>query len=140
MKQFTAWWRFKRKSYPNTFYFKEKNGQDGLFKVANTIFLWLDANYKLIYKLGHSLPWLNFPHTDQINETFSQISPLNEDSNTVTNSLPTDNEMCSDCRKDLIDILICFLYQGINRYIDKNIEGKIIAFSVAHSLNLRRFK
>ena len=106
--------------------FKETHVPDGLPRLASAVFSWLDANYKFIYKQGIPLPWLMFP-SNQIYDNVENLS--NEDQPPAANinqKLDNENEQCTDCKKDLIDILICFLCGGVNECTEYHIEGKTI--------------
>ena len=129
MKQLFSWWRIKKKGISITFPFEENPVADGLPKLAKTVFSWLGANYKLIYKQGKSLPWLMFPRNRHVYDNLESSSSLYEDQPMVTNcdqKLDNDNKKCTDCRKDLIDILICFLCGVVNECTEYQIEGKTI--------------
>ena len=103
------------------------NSHNDISKLANALFSWLAANNKLIYKKGLSLPWLLLPqpeHNSDLVKTSSKDNPPHNDANEIgTRTLVT--EECTNCRMDLIDILIYFLSEGIDYCTENQIQGKV---------------
>ena len=99
--------------------------------LSRALFSWLGANYALICKQEISLPWLMMPRNQQIYRNDDSKDSVRVRQNTTPN-IQSDQTFisaegikeCKDCGKDLVDILILFLYESVEGCTESNIEGK----------------
>ena len=97
--------------------------------LSRPIFSWLGANYKLMYKNGVALPWLALPRNQQIdgnvdlNDSKINDPALNIKSDQIAAEAECIKE-CSNCRKDLVHILILLLCESVDHCTKDQIEGK----------------
>ena len=100
-----------------------KDNLDPLADLAHAILSWLGANDKLTYTYGTVFSWLvisNQPYIDK-------EDPANEMKEEKNAALKT--EYCKDCWKDLIDILITFLYDSTKCQRKSLLEGKLFVIN-----------
>ena len=96
---------------------KKNGGLKEIIKLSKTILDWLTVNYQLIYK-GKSPSWLMFPIDVRHNN--ENLNCSNGDSEQIDN-----DSQCTDCRKDLLYILIWLLWEIINLCVEHETKGKI---------------
>ena len=115
-------WRRRKKEFQQT-------QQERLLLLSRPIFSWLGANYKLMCKKGEALPWLALPRNQQmhgnndINDSKRNDPTLNVNSDEITGEAECIKE-CSNCRKDLVHILILLLCECVDHCTKDQIEGK----------------
>ena len=95
-------------------------------ELARTLYSWLAANYKLIHKYGTPLPWLMKPEK-QPND-IRESSALSQNNLTIINDKHIINKCeirhCTECKKDLIDIMIYFLFESVKEHTESEVKGK----------------
>ena len=123
VQQLFTWWRTRKKDYLRSLYSKD-NEQKDMSKLAKAIFSWLGSNYKLIYKKGNSLSWLSISQQSTVDSQMSSKSDLPIKSEDEISVGTSDTTECNNCKKDLIDILIHLLSEGVDFCTQNQIQGK----------------
>ena len=109
-----------------------KDNLDPFADLAHAILSWLGANDKLTYTYGTVFSWLVISNQPCIDKE----DPANEMKEEKNAALKT--QYCKDCWKDLIDILITFLYDSTKSQRKSLLEGKlfVINFSCYSQIGL----
>ena len=97
-----------------------KDNLDPFADLAHAILSWLGANDKLTYTYGTVFSWLVISNQPYIAKEDS-AHEMKEEKNAALKT-----EYCKDCWKDLIDILITFLFDSTKCQRKSVLEGKLL--------------
>ena len=95
---------------------KKDSGLKQVMKLSEAILNWVMVNYQLIYKQGKPLSWLMFPSDEEHNN--ESIKRSNGDNEKVG-----EEGQCTDCRKDLLYILVWLLWENMNLCVEHETKG-----------------
>ena len=113
------------------------NEYSDITKLAKILYSWLGENYRMLYQKEVSLPWLSLPQLGQNivkAEDSSTLDPQRNDNK--INASELSEQECTNCKKDLIDILIYFLSEGIDYCTQNQIKGNRIYLATLRELIL----
>ena len=95
---------------------KKGRGLKEVIKLSKAILNWVMVNYQFIHTQGKSLSWLTFPSDEEHkNESMKRSNGDNEKNG--------DEGQCTDCRKDLLYILVWLLWEIMKLCVEHETKG-----------------